>query len=149
MNNEMDDFVVGKDHPNSIAGGKTPLSSMSPTIIMKDGKPYATLGAPGGAAIISTVTQAITNIIDYGMTMQEAVDAPRIQAYSSEELAYEDRFSEETIKKLTEMGHNCVKYDPWDREFKNFGSVNAIKYNEDGTLDGAGDPRRDNKAIGF
>lgn len=149
MNDEMDDFVAQHDHPNSIAGGKTPLSSMSPTIVFKDGKPFMTLGAPGGTAIISTVTQAITNVIDYGMGIQEAVDAPRIQCYGGGEIAYEDRFEPGVMEKLAEYGYKVEKHDGWDREFKNFGSVNAIRYLDDGTLEGAGDPRRDNKALGF
>lgn len=146
MNNEMDDFVVGPDHPNSIAGNKTPLSSMSPTIVMKDGKPFATLGSPGGTTIISTVAQVISNLVDYGMTMQEAVDAPRISGFRNSTISYEARFSEETIKALEAMGHIANKSDEFNRSF---GSVNAVRYSPDGTLDGAGDPRRDGKALGF
>ena len=146
LNNEMDDFVVGADHPNSIAGGKTPLSSMSPTIIMKDGKPFAVLGSPGGTTIIATVAQVISNLIDHGMTMQEAVDAPRISGYNNNTINYETRISQDVIDQLTAMGHICNPDDDWNRSF---GSVNAVRYAEDGTLDGAGDPRRDGKALGF
>lgn len=146
MNNEMDDFVTGHDHPNSIAGGKTPLSSMSPTIILKDGKPVAALGSPGGTTIISTVAQVISNIVDHGMNMQDAVDFPRIKGFKEGKVVYEDRFPAETITKLEEIGHTMEASDEWDRSF---GSVNAVLYNEDGTLEGAGDPRRDGKALGF
>lgn len=146
MNNEMDDFVTGHDHPNSIAGGKTPLSSMSPTIILKDGKPFAALGSPGGTTIISTVAQVISNLIDYDMGMQEAVDAPRIKGFKEGTITFEDRFSEESIERMEEIGHTMEKTDEWDRSF---GSVNAVLYKEDGQLEGAGDPRRDGKALGF
>lgn len=146
MNNEMDDFVTGHYHPNSIAGGKTPLSSMSPTIILKDGKPVAALGSPGGTTIISTVAQVISNIVDHGMNMQDAVDFPRIKGFKEGKVVYEDRFPAETITKLEEIGHTMEASDEWDRTF---GSVNAVLYNEDGTLEGAGDPRRDGKALGF
>ncbi|NLD16469.1 MAG: gamma-glutamyltransferase, partial [Tissierellia bacterium] len=146
MNNEMDDFVTGHYHPNSIAGGKTPLSSMSPTIILKDGKPVAALGSPGGTTIISTVAQVISNIVDHGMNMQDAVDFPRIKGFREGKVVYEDRFPAETITKLEEIGHTMEASDEWDRSF---GSVNAVLYNEDGTLEGAGDPRRDGKALGF
>ena len=146
LNNEMADFVVGPDHPNSIAGGKTPLSSMSPTIIMKDGEPFAVLGSPGGTTIIAAVAQVISNLIDHGMTMQEAVDAPRISGYNNNTISYETRISQDVIDELTAIGHICNPNDDWNRSF---GSVNAVRYAEDGTLDGAGDPRRDGKALGF
>ena len=149
LNNEMDDFEVGEGHPNSIAPGKTPLSSMSPTVVLKDGKPFMTIGAPGGRAIISTVTQGIVNVIDYNMDIQEAVDAPRIQCYGEGKISYENRFKPETFEALEKMGYKPESTDGWDREFKNFGSLNANKYLEDGTIKGAGDPRRDSKALGF
>lgn len=147
MNNEMDDFVVGADHPNSIAGNKTPLSSMSPTVILTpEGEPYAVLGSPGGTTIIAAVAQVISNLIDHGMTMQEAVDAPRISGYNNNTISYESRIDPEEIAKLEAIGHICEASDDWNRSF---GSVNAVRYAPDGTLDGAGDPRRDGKALGF
>ena len=146
LNNEMGDFDVGADKPNSIAGGKTPLSSMSPTLILKDGEPFAAVGSPGGTTIIAAVSQIISNLIDHGMTMQEAVDAPRISGYRDTTLNYETRFSEETIAGLEALGWTMNASDDYSRSF---GSVNAVRYAEDGTLDGAGDPRRDGKALGF
>lgn len=146
LNNEMDDFNTGAGHPNSIAGGKTPLSSMSPTIIMKDGKPFAAIGSPGGVTIIAAVAQICSNLIDQGMTMQEAVDAPRIKGYRDCALDYEGRFSDETIAEMESKGWTMNISDEFNRSF---GSVNAVRYAEDGSLDGAGDPRRDGKALGF
>ena len=146
LNNEMGDFNVGAGHPNSIAGGKTPLSSMSPTIIMKDGEPFAAIGSPGGTTIIATVAQICSNLIDHGMTMQEAVDAPRISGFRDTTLNYESRFSSETIAEMEAKGWTMNASDEFNRSF---GSVNAVRYAEDGTLDDAGDPRRDGKALGF
>lgn len=146
LNNEMGDFNVGADHPNSIAGGKTPLSSMSPTLIMKDGEPVAAIGSPGGTTIIATVAQICSNLIDHGMTMQEAVDAPRIKGFRNTTLDYETRFSEETIQGLEEKGWTMNASDEFNR---GFGSVNAVRYADDGTLDGGADPRRDGKALGY
>lgn len=146
LNNEMGDFTFGPDHPNSIAGGKVPLSSMSPTVVLKDGKPVMVLGSPGATTIISTVAQVISKVVDHGMTMQEAVDAARIKGFSNNTIDYETRISEEAIKALEEMGHICNPSDEWNRSF---GSVQAVLYSEDGTLDGAADPRRDGKALGY
>ena len=146
LNNEMGDFNVGADHPNSIAGGKTPLSSMSPTLIMKDGEPVAALGSPGGTTIIATVAQLCSNLIDHGMTMQEAIDAPRISGFRNTTLNYETRFSDETIAGLEEKGWTMNASDDFSRSF---GSVNAVRYADDGTLDGGADPRRDGKALAY
>lgn len=146
LNNEMGDFEVGHDHPNSIAGNKTPLSSMSPTLITKDGKPFAAIGSPGGTTIIATVAQICSNLIDHNMSMQEAVDAPRIKGFRDKNVDYESRFSDETIADMKAKGWNMEASDPFNR---GFGSVNAVRYAEDGPLQGAGDPRRDGKALGF
>jgi gamma-glutamyltranspeptidase/glutathione hydrolase len=146
MNDEMADFVVQADHPNSIAGGKTPLSSMSPTIVLKDGEPFAVVGTPGGTTIISTVAQIISNLVDHDMEMQEAIDAPRIKGFANNEIKVESRLDADVIAGLEAIGHTVETTSEWDRSF---GSVNAIKFTDDGILDGGADPRRDGKALGF
>lgn len=146
LNNEMDDFVTGAGHPNSVAPGKTPLSSMSPTIVLKDGKPFMVLGSPGATKIISTVSQVISRVIDHNMGMQEAIDAPRLYDNTSDTINVETRVSDETVKKLQEMGHKVNVTSDWDR---GMGSVQGVMYKEDGTLEGGADPRRDGKALGF
>ena len=88
LNNEMDDFTAKVGVPNmyglvqgetnKIAPGKRPLSSMTPTIVLRDDKPWMILGTPGGSRIITAVMHTIINVVDYGMDLQEAVDAPRI-----------------------------------------------------------------------
>ena len=117
LNNEMDDFTAKIGEPNiyglvqgqanTIAPGKRPLSSMSPTIITKDGKPVMVVGTPGGSRIITTMTHAIMNVIDYGMNVQEAVDAPRFHHQWLPDLTDIDTFgiSPDAQKILVNMGH--------------------------------------------
>lgn len=117
LNNEMDDFTSKPGVPNlyglvqgeanAIAPGKRPLSSMSPTIVSKDGQPVMVVGTPGGSRIITVVLHTILNVIDYGMNVQEAVDAPRFhQQWLPEETSLE-RFalSPDTQKLLADKGH--------------------------------------------
>ena len=125
LNDEMDDFtakpgaanlfglVQGK--ANAIAPGKRPLSSMTPTIVLKDGKPVLVVGTPGGSRIITTVLEIIVNVIDHGMTLQEAVDAPRIHhQWLPDTLAGEPfAFSADTVKSLTQMGYHVVPLEVW------------------------------------
>ena len=146
MNNEMDDFVLGAGHPNSVAPRKTPLSSMSPTIVLKDGKPFMVLGSPGATKIISTVSQVISRVIDHKMGMQDAIDAPRLWDNTSNKINVETRIPDETLKQLEAMGHKTNKTSEWDR---GMGSVQGVLYKADGTLEGGADPRRDGKALGF
>lgn len=146
MNNEMDDFVLGAGHPNSVAPSKTPLSSMSPTIVLKDGKPFMVLGSPGATKIISTVSQVISRVIDHKMGMQDAIDAPRLWDNTANKINVETRISDETLKQLEAMGHKTNKTSEWDR---GMGSVQGVLYKADGTLEGGADPRRDGKALGF
>lgn len=147
LNNEMDDFSSNPESPNAIAPGKTPLSSMSPTIVLReDGTPFMVLGSPGATRIITTVTQLISNAIDYGMDAQQSIDAPRIFNNATSSLSYEDRIPQETIDKLVEMGYEV---DPQAAFTRSFGSVNAVLFGEDGKLYGGADPRRDGKAVGY
>jgi gamma-glutamyltranspeptidase/glutathione hydrolase len=116
LNDEMDDFTVKPGVPNlfgliqgqanSIAPGKRPLSSMSPSLVTKDGKIFLVLGSPGGSRIITIVIQTLMNIVDYGMAPQEAVDAPRIHhQWLPDEIFYEPfGLSPDTLKILADMG---------------------------------------------
>jgi gamma-glutamyltranspeptidase/glutathione hydrolase len=124
LNNEMDDFTAKIGVPNIyglvqgqanvIAPGKRPLSSMSPTIITKDGKPVMVVGTPGGSRIITAVTHTIMNVIDYGMNVQEAVDAPRFHQQWLPDLTNMDTFgiSPDTQKILVGMGHTLGNPQP-------------------------------------
>ncbi len=125
LNNEMDDFTIkqgvknlyglGQGATNAIAPKKQPLSSMSPTLITKDGKTFMVLGSPGGSRIISITLQTALNVIDHGMTPQEAVDAPRIHhQWLPDEVYYETRgLSADTLKELKVMGYKMTEQTPW------------------------------------
>ncbi|WP_404462424.1 gamma-glutamyltransferase [Providencia rettgeri] len=125
LNDEMDDFTtkVGEKNlyglvqgeRNSIAPGKRPLSSMSPTIVTKDGKVFLVLGSPGGSRIISITLQTALNIIDHGMPPQEAVNAPRIHhQWLPDEVYYEERgVSKDSLALLDKMGYKMVEQTPW------------------------------------
>lgn len=125
LNDEMDDFtskvgaknmfglVQGKT--NAIAPGKRPLSSMSPTIVTKNGQTYLVLGSPGGSRIITITLETVLNMIDYGMKPQEAVNAPRIHhQWLPDKVYYERRgLSPDTLKLLRKQGYNMVEQSPW------------------------------------
>ncbi len=125
LNDEMDDFTAKpgaanlfglvQGSANAIAPGKRPLSSMTPTIVLKDGKPLLVLGTPGGSRIITTVLEIIVNVIDYGMTLQEAVDAPRIHHQWLPDTLGAEPFalSADTVRVLTHMGYRIVPLEPW------------------------------------
>jgi len=123
LNNEMDDFTAKPGVPNlyglvqgeanAVAARKTPLSSMSPTVVVKDGKPFMVIGSPAGSRIPTIVLEAIINVIDHGMTIQEAIDTPRIhhQWLPDEILTEPYALSPDTVKALTKMGYK-VHGDP-------------------------------------
>ncbi|MGT3290916.1 gamma-glutamyltransferase [Yersinia enterocolitica] len=125
LNDEMDDFTVkvGEQNlyglvqgaTNSISPGKRPLSSMSPTLVTKDGKTFMVLGSPGGSRIITITLQTALNVIDHGMAPQEAVDAPRIHhQWLPDEVYYEQRgVSADSLNLLKTMGYKMVEQNPW------------------------------------
>ena len=145
LNNEMDDFSAKPGTPNiyGLVGGeanavqpyKRPLSSMSPTIVAKDGKTWLVTGSPGGSRIITTVLQMVVNSIDFGMNVAEATNAPRFHhQWLPDQLRVEKGFSPDTLKLLEEKGQH-VKVLPA------MGSTQSIMIGPDGTLYGASDPR--------
>jgi gamma-glutamyltranspeptidase/glutathione hydrolase len=125
LNDEMDDFTIKPGVPNlfglvqgktnEIAPGKRPLSSMSPTIVTRDGKTFMVLGSPGGSRIITISLQVFLDVVDYGMTIQEAVDAPRIHhQWLPDEIAAEPfALSPDTKANLAAMGYKIVEQSPW------------------------------------
>lgn len=156
FNNEMDDFSVKPGEPNmfgltggqanSIASEKRMLSSMTPTIVEKDGALSMTLGTPGGSTIITSVAQTILNVYDFGMGMQQAVDAPRFhhQWLPDEILLEPNGFDSNTIEKLTSKG-----YEIHLGHSRIIGKVDGIYVLPDGRLEGGADHRGDDTAIGF
>jgi gamma-glutamyltranspeptidase / glutathione hydrolase len=153
LNNELDDFTAAPGASNAFGlvgfeanlpgPGKRPLSSMSPTIVLKDGKPVLVTGSPGGSRIISTVLQVIVNVIDYKMDIASAVGAPRLHhQWLPDEVRIERDFSEETLGALRAMGHSVV--EPMGQT-----SANSIMVTSNGLL-GAPDPRtRGAEASGY
>lgn len=154
LNNEMDDFSAKPGAPNlyglvgneanAIAPGKRMLSSMSPTIVFKDEKPFLVVGTPGGSTIITTVLQIILNVTVHGMDVQEAVSAPRFHSqWLPDEIRYERfAFSRDVESALRALGHTLA---PPERAI---GQANCILIGEDG-LYGAPDTRGENAAVGY
>jgi gamma-glutamyltranspeptidase/glutathione hydrolase len=131
LNNEMTDFDFTGPAPNIPEAGKRPRSSMAPTIVMKDGKPAFTIGSPGGATIITTVLQTIVNYVDLGMSMDKAIDAPRLSQRNARETSVEPGFAgTPQARGLENFGHKW-EASPAPEEI---GAANAIVFNPDGTV---------------
>ncbi|MCC5646226.1 gamma-glutamyltransferase [Nostoc sp. CHAB 5824] len=154
LNNEMDDFaaapgvpnafgLVGND-ANSIAPRKTPLSSMTPTIVTENGHFRMAAGAPGGSTIITQVLQVILNVLEYNMDVGAAVSVPRIHhQWLPDELRVESwGLDALTLQDLRRRGHKINETTPW-------GNSNAIAVTSDGTLEGAADPRGEGSPKGL
>ena len=147
LNNEMTDFDSGTTAANRIETGKPkrPRSSMTPTILLKDGKPWMATGSPGGATIINTVLQVIMNVVDHGMTVQEAVDAPRISHTSASRTAstsWETGIPADVRTELTARGHTLPTGS------STIGSAQSLVIDlQTGRMFGAGDARRNGTVI--
>jgi gamma-glutamyltranspeptidase / glutathione hydrolase len=153
LNNELDDFTAapGASNAYGLVGfeanlpgpGKRPLSSMSPTIVLKDGKPVLVTGSPGGSRIISTVLQVIVNVLDYDMDVASAVAAPRLHhQWLPDEVRIEHGFPDDVITALKARGHTII--EPLGQT-----SANSIAVTDHGLL-GAPDPRsRGSEAAGY
>ena len=154
LNNEMDDFSAKPGVPNAygliggeankIEPGKRMLSSMSPTIVRRNGENYLVSGSPGGSRIITTTLQVLLNVIDHGMNIQTAVNAPRIHhQWLPDEIRIEQGISADTIQKLEAMGHRVIPASA-------MGAIQSILINDDGKLHGGADPRRStSSAMGY
>ncbi|HRE42143.1 MAG TPA: gamma-glutamyltransferase [Ignavibacteria bacterium] len=154
LNNEMDDFVSKPGVPNmfgllgseanSISPEKRMLSSMTPTIVLKDGKPFMITGSPGGGRIITAVLMSIINVIDFGMNIVDAVDKPRFhhQWYPDEIQAENGMLSETVRKELVKRGYKI-------NDFRDYASLDVIIFNDNGEMRGHSDRRGYGKAIGY
>lgn len=154
LNDEMDDFAAKPGTPNlfglvqgeanSIAPGRRPLSSMVPTIVLKDGKPFLVLGAPGGSMIITAVLQVMLNVMDFGMNVQDAIDFPRVHhQWKPDTLGIERGVSPDTIALLKKAGYSIEESKPIV-----IARVEAILLS-DGWLQGGHDERGTGKAVGY
>ncbi len=152
LNDEMDDFALAPDvanvygltgtGPNSIAPGKRPLSSMTPTIILKDGSPVLTLGGSGGPTIVTASLQVLLNVLDFHLDPERAIRSPRIHdQYYPTTVLIEQAMPPEVTKALAEMGFQV-------KTFPMLGDEEAIEITADG-YDGAADPRKGGAALGY
>lgn len=146
LNNEMQNF--SSKGPNVIAPGKRMRTTISPTIIVKDGKAFATMGTPGAARIISTMVLLTSNLIDYRMGVQEAIEAPRFYARDTDKNLYlESRVPAETQEALKALGYSLKVQEEYDLFF---GGAQAIVIDPvTGKLLGGADPRRDGAVVGY
>ncbi len=155
LNNEMDDFSARPNSPNmfgllggeanAVAPGKRMLSSMTPTIVTRDGRTVLVLGSPGGSQIITTVLQVLLDVVDFKMNVQEAVDAPRFHhQWSPDVVSMEkDRFAPDLLSALGALGHTTKSATP-------MGEVYAIAVDPaSGERTGASDPRADGATVGY
>lgn len=154
LNNEMDDFAIAPNVPNAfglvggdanaIAPGKTPLSSMTPTIATENGQLRLVAGSPGGSTIITTVLQVVLNVLAYGMDAKTAVAAPRLHhQWLPDQLMVEQwGFDRLTLDDLRRRGYQVEERSPW-------GNADAIVRMPDGSLEGAADPRGEGAAAGY
>jgi gamma-glutamyltranspeptidase/glutathione hydrolase len=154
LNDEMDDFTSKPGVPNNygliqgsanaIGPGKRPLSAMAPTIVLKDGKLFLVLGSPGGPRIITTVANILIDVVDFGLDIQEAVNAPRFHhQWLPDEILVEDRLSPDTMNILRSMGHKLTVKHFW-------GDGECIMIDsKTGERLGASDGRNNGKAVGY
>jgi gamma-glutamyltranspeptidase/glutathione hydrolase len=164
LNNELTDFnfmpaadaAEGNPGANDVAPGKRPRSSMAPTILFRNGKPVAAYGSPGGATIINSVLNVTLNLIDHGMTMQQAIDAPRLSVTHAAgrigceggQAFMQPRFSVAAQDALRTLGHAGLGEAGTDGCQETIGSVQAIVIDlATGEHRGAADPRREGTVI--
>ncbi|HXM22389.1 MAG TPA: gamma-glutamyltransferase [Terriglobales bacterium] len=162
LNDEMDDFAAKQGVPNlygliqgpanAIGPGKRPLSAMTPTIVLKDGRLYLVLGSPGGARIITTVANILMGVVDYGMNIQEAVNAPRFHnQWLPDQVNVEQWFSPDAVKLLEQMGHKVeigeTVAGDWSPYWSD-GECIAIDPKTGERLGGS-DGRNNGKAVGY
>jgi gamma-glutamyltranspeptidase/glutathione hydrolase len=146
LNNHLADFDTVAGGPNAIGPGRRPTSSMAPTIVLLDGSPILTLGSPGATRIVSTLAQIIVNVVDFGMGIDDAIEAPRIHG-PWRTLHMEGRISPGVVEILEALGHEVKMYPDFD---KYFGGAQGILIDpKKGLLFGGADSRRDGVAVGY
>ena len=144
LNNELTDFTAKYDaaDPNRIEPGKRPRSSISPTILLKDGKPALALGSPGGSTIITTVLQLIFDRIDRGMTLEQAIAAPRASQRNTAKVTAEPAFIDEYGPLLETYGHQLAPAGDAFTSAAEIGAATAIEFGPGGLLTAAAEPQR-------
>ncbi|WP_432878041.1 gamma-glutamyltransferase [Kribbella sp. CA-245084] len=144
LNNELTDFSFAPvpTDPNTVAGGKRPRSSMSPTIVLRGSKPYLALGSPGGSTIITTVLQTLTNRVDRGMTLPEAIAAPRASQRNTASVTAEQSFIDTYGAALAPYGHTFTPAGAPGSSAAEIGAVAALEFLPGGAILAAAEPTR-------
>ncbi|MGA9749624.1 MAG: gamma-glutamyltransferase, partial [Nocardioides sp.] len=144
LNNELTDFstVFDKSDPNRIQPGKRPRSSMSPTIVLKKGKPVLALGSPGGSTIITTVTQMLFNYLDRGMSIEDAIAAPRASQRNTAAVSAEPAFIDAYGPQLAALGHTVNPAGDAFTSAAEIGAATAIEFGKRGKLTAVSEPSR-------
>jgi len=157
MNNQLSGFSFTSSSASYIQPYKQPVSHIMPTIVMKDGNPYATLGSPGSMRIPAAVLQVLINMIDFGMNIQEAIEYPRIYCYAvgsdetytnKKDLYLEQAFDDDVRDGLRALGYNLIFQGSGDIDLY-FGGVQGVRFIDGNKMHGGADPRRDGKALGY
>ena len=144
LNNELTDFsaIYDENDPNRIQGGKRPRSSMSPTIVLENGKPVLAVGSPGGSTIITTVLQTLVNRIDLGMTLPQAVAAPRASQRNTVNVTAEPAFKDAYQAELAPYGHLLVTSGDTFTSANEIGAVAALEFFPGGRVQAVAEPVR-------
>jgi len=157
MGQRLQSFLLDEGHPNMLAPGKRPRITLSPTMVLKDGKPYLALSTPGGDNQDQSLIQVLLNIIEFGMNVQEAVEAPRFQTlhfvssfddhrFNPGVLNLEERISQEIFDQLKSPGHKVERHPAWG----NPSAPTVILFRPDsGVIEGGADPRRGRYAVAW
>jgi gamma-glutamyltranspeptidase/glutathione hydrolase len=146
LNNRTPGFNLASGHPNELAPGKLPAHTLSPALVLKDGKPVLAIGTPGGLGQTQFLAQTLAHIFGSGMNLQQAIEAPRWQSEAAGRVELESRFPADVGAQLSAAGYEVKIRGPW--EFA-FGGVEAVGRQENGVFMGAADPRRDGYAVGY
>jgi gamma-glutamyltranspeptidase/glutathione hydrolase len=146
LNNRMIGFTLENEHPNQVAPHKRPAHTLSPALVLKDSKPAVVLGTPGGTGQTQSIAQILINLFEFGMDIQEAIEAPRWRSETETELAVEKRIPEVILNDLQQRGHNVKAIAPWS---PSMGGAEGIVIQDNGVLLAGADPRRDGYAIGY
>ena len=154
LSTRLQSFVLQDGHPNQLAPGKRPRVTLSPTLVLKDGEPVMAMSTPGGDNQDQAMLQVLLNIIDFGMSPQEAVEAPRFQTehfyssfagheFNAGKLMLEGRIPRNTAEKLTSLGHQVSVTADWSNS-----SAPTVILRNGGVLHGGADPRRNRLIFG-
>ena len=147
LNNFSHFFDLDPESANAIAPSTPRMTSMAPTIIFKNGKPFLLIGTPGAFGILQTTVQMISNVLDHGYSIQAAIEAPRFRIFGNREIAMEARFPASVREELARRGHQIQLLDDWSPVVG--GGQGILIDPESGAYGGGADPRRDGYAIGW